>query len=258
MENRRMKILVSLGIVIIATIIPIKWYLSTSMSNEAPLIAASRNGDISRVRFLLESGEDVNQRGESGGTPLFYAVGNDHIEIADELLSKGASIEAIDDEERTALFANLSNERDSIEMLRFLVNKRASVGHLDKHGMNPLFLAVDIGGSPEKTRFLLEQGVNPNVKSKTDEDFPLLIATSWQSQSIVTLLLDYGADPNLQQRDGKSALMEACQQNNKDIVALLLSKGADASLKNRRGLTALEFVSKDAIEIRDLLERRVR
>lgn len=53
-------------------------------------------------------------------------------------------------------------------------------------------------------------------------------------------LLENGADPNIQDKTGKTALMHACLQRvGPDVVSLLLSSGADPTLEDHAGLSAL-------------------
>lgn len=252
-----MKIILVLGVLLFAGIVAITQYWSRPARGDEPtLIAASRAGDLELVRRLIASGTNVNERGKTGGTPLFFAAGNDHVKIAKELLSNGADIDATDNKGRTAIFANLQNEKDSVEMLEFLVLKGTSINLRDKFGFSALHVSLDIGGSFQKTKFLIEHGIEVNTKSKDDGNFPLEIAVSWGDLRTVSLLLENGADPDLQRRDGHTALMEACRQNNKDIIVLLLKKGASASIKNSEGLIAVDMLPTDSVEMRTLLQAR--
>lgn len=53
-------------------------------------------------------------------------------------------------------------------------------------------------------------------------------------------LLENGADPNIQDKTGKTALMHACLQRvGADVVSLLLSSGADPTIEDHAGLSAL-------------------
>lgn len=55
-------------------------------------------------------------------------------------------------------------------------------------------------------------------------------------------LLENGADPNIQDKTGKTALMHAClEQAGPEILSLLLSNGADPTLEDRAGLSALVY-----------------
>ena len=55
---------------------------------------------------------------------------------------------------------------------------------------------------------------------------------------IVKTLLNEGADPNIQDNEGYSALMWAVHWGNKDAIELLVEHGADMSLKNDEGESA--------------------
>lgn len=55
-------------------------------------------------------------------------------------------------------------------------------------------------------------------------------------------LLESGADPNIQDKTGKTALMHACvEQTGAEILSLLLSSGADPTLEDHAGLSALIY-----------------
>lgn len=69
------------------------------------------------------------------------------------------------------------------------------------------------------------------------------VASVW-SQVLVTssnrYLLEKGADPNIQDKTGKTALMHACLEHvGTEVVSLLLSSGADPTIEDRTGLSAL-------------------
>ncbi|XP_010020289.1 PREDICTED: ankyrin repeat domain-containing protein 34C-like, partial [Nestor notabilis] len=57
---------------------------------------------------------------------------------------------------------------------------------------------------------------------------------------MVKYLLDNRADPNIQDKSGKTALMHACIRGaGGDVVSLLLENGADPSLEDHSGASAL-------------------
>ena len=60
-------------------------------------------------------------------------------------------------------------------------------------------------------------------------------------KSIVELLLLKGANPNLQNKFGNSALHIAYKMGNPYIVNLLLEYGADQKIKNKRGIFPWQF-----------------
>ena len=71
------------------------------------------------------------------------------------------------------------------------------------------------------------------------QDTPLMYAALSGELSCVQLLLAHGADPNLKNKQGKTALMKAASNNYPDIIAELLSHGADDEIQDKRGWNAL-------------------
>jgi len=103
---------------------------------------------------------------------------------------------------------------------------------------------------------LLEKGANVNIRD-TDGISALMHASDEGLTDIVRNLLNKGANTNLQNNKGKTALMYASEQGYAYIIKLLLEKGANIDLQNNQLDTALMFASvtdhKDCV--RTLLER---
>lgn len=67
------------------------------MSELENMIEAVKQGDLERVRAILESDDRLaNQGDESGATPLHYATLNGHRQIVQLLLERGADINSKD------------------------------------------------------------------------------------------------------------------------------------------------------------------
>ncbi|XP_074851494.1 ankyrin repeat domain-containing protein 34B [Carettochelys insculpta] len=99
------------------------------------------------------------------------------------------------------------------------------------------------------TRLLLEGGAYINESNDRGET-PLMIACKTQhmdQQSVskakmVKYLLENKADPNIQDKCGKTALMHAClEKAGPEVISLLLKNGADLSLQDHSGYSALVY-----------------
>ena len=60
---------------------------------------------------------------------------------------------------------------------------------------------------------------------------------------VMELLLKEGADVNIQNNDGWTALMIASDDGHHQVVELLLKEGADVNIQNNNGWTALDCQS---------------
>lgn len=86
----------------------------------------------------------------------------------------------------------------------------------------------------------LKAWVNPN-KPDGLERYALPIAIDNNNKLIVGMLLYYKANPNVQGKDGESALYKATFWENETIVRLLLDKGATPNFPNKNGETAVQL-----------------
>ena len=88
------------------------------------------------------------------------------------------------------------------------------------------------------------------IQNGADVNAPNLLcdAISKDQTDIVTLLLDSGVDIDALSPDsGHTALMVAARRLNEDMVELLLKRGADLEIKDGKGRTAID-VARDARE----------
>ena len=81
-----------------------------------------------------------------------------------------------------------------------------------------------------KINTLLKQGANINAREHINGHFALQYAVYWPDVSLVKLLLDKGADVNLADTGGTTALIDATRSSGPEytaIVKLLVERGAD-------------------------------
>ena len=69
----------------------------------------------------------------------------------------------------------------------------------------------------------------------------LILAISQGHPDAALLLLERGANPDLQDEDGTSALMEAVVTDHAELIQILLTYRANPALTNRDGRTATDL-----------------
>jgi ankyrin repeat protein len=97
----------------------------------------------------------------------------------------------------------------------------------------------------EEAQKVLDAGVDVNVIQSFMQLTPLALASYEGDTAIVKLLLDYGADIAMYNKNqyGTTALIEAAQRGQKDVVKLLLERGADINQRDRAGDPALNWAT---------------
>ncbi|KAK2760285.1 hypothetical protein FQN54_002353 [Arachnomyces sp. PD_36] len=107
----------------------------------------------------------------------------------------------------------------------------------DDSGATPIFHACD-GGHLSIVSLLLDHGADPNIQ--TGYLGNSLQAASFRGhEKIVKLLLDKGADVNAQGGEYGTALLAASSRGEKGIVKLLLDKETDVNIQNKKYGNAL-------------------
>ncbi|XP_028856691.1 KN motif and ankyrin repeat domain-containing protein 4 isoform X2 [Denticeps clupeoides] len=158
----------------------------------------------------------------------------------------------------TALHYSVSHSNFPVVKL-LLDTGLCEVDHQNKAGYTAIMLAaLTAAESPEDIEVaeqLLRLG-NVNARASQAGQTALMLAVSHGRTAMVKVLLDCGADVNVQDHDGSSALMCACEHGHAEIVRLLLDQpSCDTGLTDKHGQTAL-LVAMEAshMEIVDLLK----
>jgi ankyrin repeat protein len=259
---------------------------SPNPEGQTALMAVARTGNLAAARLLVDRGATVDAKERWGGqTALMWASARRHPEMMRLLISKGADVNArsIDrDYQRHVTAEGRPKSLDSggftpllyaarencIACVNVLIENRADIDLPDPDGVSPLLLAI-MNANWDLAKWLIDGGADVNQWDIFGEA-PLLTAVDQRNRidggrasidspnktsglAIVNLLLEHGADPNMQLffkpahvrgaggggdvRNGNATftrgatpLIRAATNGDLEVVKLLLEHGADATL----------------------------
>ncbi len=175
-----------------------------------------------------------------GWTALTYASWLAHTAIIELLIGAGADIEAETKYGwRPLMMAAANGQTDA-------VNRLLSAGALlDAGGNDTAMTWAAAEGRVETLRFLLEQGANPDGPEYPEMSRALWTAVSYDRTEVIRLLAKHGADLEVHDRFGNTALARASSTGKIHVAAALLAAGVSDSLHNaaaRGDMQALEHL----------------
>jgi|GEM_PF-2061432 len=179
------------------------------------------------VDYLLQAGADVNQYNKNGQTPLYYAVNENAIDVIPQLLAAKADV----------------NKQ----------NKQINNKTIDSFGFGTPLRQAIINFKMEIISMLLAAGADVDQADKFGETL-LHILTAMRpgdSNNLVIIaqeLVDAGANINAQDEYGNTPLHMASRFNSPSMVTWLLEAGADTTIVNKNGKTAFDVAVRPKIK----------
>ena len=133
------------------------------------------------------------------------------------------------------------------EYLQMFCKDISKINNRDECGWTPLYRTV-VSGIINATELLLNNGADPNIQSSMGET-PLYQAVEMEKSAHVNLLLKKGANPNISQIDGLSPLHLAVNRENILIIKELLKYNANPNNKTiLYEQTPLHFAIKNNVD----------
>jgi uncharacterized protein len=177
--------------------------------------AAIKRDQAPVVQDLLRRGFDPNTISPEGHHPLYLALREPSMKVADVLLASGQlKVEARNKADESALM--MAALKGHTEFARRLIERGA---HVNKPGWTPLHYAAT-GGHLAIMEMLLRQKALLDAQSPNGTT-PLMMAAMYGTPEAVKLLLEAGADLQLRNQLGMTALDFAVQANRKDSAGLI-------------------------------------
>lgn len=203
--------------------------MGLASDNFNQVLALATNGDMQQLQQLIDNGGSLDVVDWRGRSAVLVATMNDDMDALRLLIDLGADVD----------FYEHSKPVEVIDQTAFL--------YAGAHGMNKaLDLLIKAGASPDIVNYYGGTALIPAAEKGHVDTVKLLLEKSnidvnhvnnlgWTAlmeavvlsdgglnhQQIITLLLAYGADPNITDKEGISALEHARNREYSAIVDIL-------------------------------------
>lgn len=189
------------------------------------LVGAVRSKSIEAVEVLLDADADPNLPSRGGVTPLIAAGSSGDVAVFEALLDADADPNTRSDSGQTVLIEAATDENS--DMVRLLIGAGVDLDQRDKAGNTALHSTV-ASDRPSRTEMLDNRNRDDNATAPMGEPSPMAV-----------LLLDAGADPDVANDKGETALFDAINNAHFANVQALLGRGANPNAQNRKGETPI-------------------
>jgi len=185
---------------------------------------AVRNGNVEKVKELLEQNIPLEDQDDVFGTPLHEAICFGRYEIAELLIQRKADVNSAQKNTSDTPLC-VSSKKGLMPFVELLVEAHAKVNQVGAQARSPLHWAVECGHE-EVACYLLEHGASVNAVDAGGA-VPLHAACKKQSHKTTQALL---SKPNIcidiPDKFHMTPLMYACQAKDQRLVDILLQSKA--------------------------------
>lgn len=201
--------------------------------------------DSTRIEYLLKRGAKIDARDTDGQTPLMIAARTGDLSVINGFLEYNANPNLQDNDGWTAaMHAVRTNEP---KIFRLMGRFKTNFDLVNKDGLTALAMAVHDNRANAAVA-MLDNNAKPDFSMGSAKYNALMLAVQKGNLQMAQTLLQYKADPNSKNAGGLTPLMIAAFGNQDMLVSLLLKAGANADLKDGQGKTALTLAQENDAE----------
>lgn len=214
------------------------------MSNVSYLMIACENNNKEIIELLIKKGANINDVDHNNRTALHEACKKGNLEVVKILIENGANIHIEEESGKTAVtFATEIVQPESLEIIKYLKDKGANLLVKDKNNNNLLHKVIGVQKDIKETikiiKYLISEKIELNEQN-TIGNTPLINAILLTKNiEIVKILIENGADIKIENGSNKKAIDLAIRKKSHEILDVLLQYHDDINEKNKEGDTLL-------------------
>ena len=193
--------------------------------------------------LLVQRGANPNLVAQSGHSPLMDAIRLGYHDFAHTLLDYGADASYLSQGYSTSIRAlNEAIMSGNLELTRRIIEVIGDVNRRTR-GRLPMLIATS-HGNIDMLQLLISYGGDVNIRDDHSHLSTCLhVAVCLGNIDNARLLLSYGADLNATNFTDATPLMTAVVMRQPEMVKFLLTYGADQQLVDKEGKTALDIAN---------------
>lgn len=196
-----------------------------NLDGETLLYSAVKSGKVSILPTLKKHGAKFDMIGPDGWSPIHHAIRAGHVEMLEALIKGGADVNRLSKHgEMSIAPISLALGEGRLEMADLLLSSGAS-----PRDELYLAVKLGGEKGLERVRLLLKEGAAATPNRGTSRDSPVALAVRNGELEIAKALLAGGADSSQLDPCGQKLLHVAVAQGDAPMTGLLLENGADAN-----------------------------
>ncbi len=217
-----------------------------------PFLIAAHKGHNDAINLLVDQGSDLHLANRAGNNAVLRAVTKNHPKTVQRLLELGVDPNLPNSSGVTALTSSVYNGQ--LIITKALIEAGADPSILDASGKSPIVYAAG-KGFLTLVKLMFASG-KINVNTRYGNNLTLLMWAAGHGNDVpaadglatVKYLHEKGAELNLVDNRGRSALMVAAERGHTQLVEWLLQNNADKTLRDAEGEDALTLAATEKIK----------
>ena len=184
----------------------------------------------------------MNATNQKNQTALLLACQKGNINIINALHNAGADPNIADTNGDTCLHKAVTQSL-SKAILQGIIDLGAELNVKNNEHQTALALACE-GKKEDAIHVLLNAGANPNIENKNGNTCLHEAVTQSFSAAILQAIIDHGAEVNVTNQENQTGMLLVCKEGNTDLMNIFLNAGGDPSIDDIGGNTCLHFVAR--------------
>lgn len=214
-----------------------------------PIMHAAMGGHPDIIQMLLDADASLLKRNDRGCTALMLGAATGLVDLTKSLLGGGRvpNIDARDQYGNTALMNALLLGYANVARV-LIVEGHADVTLTNNHGYSPLGFAASLGNG-DLVALICEYGARDDQNVLDPEgNSPLILATQAYTRAdareelvikAVDVLIDYNADVDSLDKNGRTALFHALRYKDAKVAEKLIEAGARLNVMSNKTIKEL-------------------